>query len=79
MIQLFFSPGTLHTMDDPMENGLYDIPDYDRIDDEAFPALPPPHSPGQGGADEADPFANGEGNTGITKLHVCQCGTNSAK
>ncbi|XP_076012037.1 TIMELESS-interacting protein [Genypterus blacodes] len=40
----------LHTMDD--------IPDYDRIDDEAFPPLPPPHSPGLGGVDEANPFGN---------------------
>lgn len=37
------------------------LSDYDGMDeDEAFPPLPPPHSPGQGGADEGDPFANGE-------------------
>ena len=40
-----------------------DIPDYDAIEDESFPPLPPPQSPGQGGQDDGDPFANGE------KLH----------
>ncbi|KAF7648913.1 hypothetical protein LDENG_00150340 [Lucifuga dentata] len=44
-------------MDDPLEEGLYDIPDNE---DEAFPPFPPPHSPGQGGAEDAGPFANGE-------------------
>ncbi|XP_036440144.1 TIMELESS-interacting protein [Colossoma macropomum] len=45
---------------DPLENGLFDIPDYDQIEDEAFPPLPPPLSPGDGNL-EQDPFANGEG------------------
>lgn len=45
---------------DPLENGRYDVPDLDGIEDEAFPPLPPPHSPGRGGQDEGDPFANGE-------------------
>uniref|UniRef100_UPI003AABF0E1 TIMELESS-interacting protein-like n=1 Tax=Centroberyx gerrardi TaxID=166262 RepID=UPI003AABF0E1 len=45
---------------DPLENGMFNIPDYDHIEDETFPPLPPPHSPGQGGGEEADPFANGE-------------------
>lgn len=49
-----------------MENGRYNLPDYDAMEDEAFPPLPPPHSPGRGGADEEDPFANGE------TLYVCQ-------
>ncbi|XP_064816801.1 TIMELESS-interacting protein-like [Oncorhynchus masou masou] len=44
-------------MVDPMENGLFDIPDYDNTDDETFPPLPPPFSPGEGG----DPFT-GEDN-----------------
>ncbi|XP_022520987.2 TIMELESS-interacting protein [Astyanax mexicanus] len=45
---------------DPSENGLFDIPDYDQIEDESFPPLPPPLSPGEGNL-EGDPFANGEG------------------
>ncbi|XP_030622696.1 TIMELESS-interacting protein [Chanos chanos] len=48
---------------DPLENGLFDIPDYENIEDEAFPPLPPPLSPGQDDAADADPFANGEGRT----------------
>uniref|UniRef100_A0A8B9LMJ2 TIMELESS-interacting protein n=1 Tax=Astyanax mexicanus TaxID=7994 RepID=A0A8B9LMJ2_ASTMX len=44
---------------DPSENGLFDIPDYDQIEDESFPPLPPPLSPGEGNL-EGDPFANGE-------------------
>ncbi|XP_052004466.1 TIMELESS-interacting protein [Xyrauchen texanus] len=47
-------------MSDPSENGPFDIPDYDRIEDEAFPPFPPPSSPGQGGLED-DPFGNGEG------------------
>lgn len=42
---------------DPLENGLFDIPDYEHIEDERFP---PPSSPGQGDIEE-DPFGNGEG------------------
>jgi len=46
---------------DPQEDGLSDVPDYDGLEDEAFPPLPPPHSPGQGGGqEEGDPFADGE-------------------
>lgn len=44
----------------PAKNGLYNIPDYDSLEDEAFPPLPPPHSPGLGGQEDGDPFANGE-------------------
>ncbi|XP_029576375.1 TIMELESS-interacting protein isoform X2 [Salmo trutta] len=50
-------------MVDPMENGLFDIPDYDNIDEETFPPLPPPFSPGEGG----DPFTGEEGGE-ISKL-----------
>lgn len=39
---------------------MFDLSDDDGTKDEAFPPLPPPHSPGQGGQDEGDPFANGE-------------------
>ncbi|KAI4887068.1 hypothetical protein NFI96_033417 [Prochilodus magdalenae] len=50
----------LCTMLDPVENGLFDIPDYEQIEDEAFPPLPPPLSPGDDNL-EQDPFANGDG------------------
>ncbi|XP_067827369.1 TIMELESS-interacting protein [Heptranchias perlo] len=43
-------------MSDTLENGLFDIPDYDHLEDEAFPPLPPPSSPGQVEFGEA--FAN---------------------
>ncbi|CAB1338895.1 unnamed protein product, partial [Coregonus sp. 'balchen'] len=49
-------------MVDPLENGLFDIPDNDNMD-ETFPPLPPPFSPGEGG----DPFT-GEGDGEISKL-----------
>ncbi|XP_053318944.1 TIMELESS-interacting protein [Spea bombifrons] len=32
-------------MIDPLENDLFDLPDYEHTEDEAFPPLPPPHSP----------------------------------
>lgn len=47
-------------MYDPSENGLFGTSDYDRLEDESFPPLPPPLSPGEGNYDE-DPAANGEG------------------
>uniref|UniRef100_A0AAY5KZ57 TIMELESS-interacting protein n=1 Tax=Esox lucius TaxID=8010 RepID=A0AAY5KZ57_ESOLU len=48
-------------MFDPMEN---DMPDYDNIEDEAFPPLPPPFSPGEGG----DPNPNGDDSGDVSKL-----------
>ncbi|XP_070686685.1 TIMELESS-interacting protein [Pempheris klunzingeri] len=48
---------------EPHTNGRIEIPDYDGIEDEAFPPLPPPHSPGQG-----DPFADGEEDGDVSKL-----------
>ncbi|XP_030017638.1 TIMELESS-interacting protein isoform X2 [Sphaeramia orbicularis] len=39
---------------------MEDLPDYSQIEDESFPPLPPPDSPGQGGQDNGDPFANDE-------------------
>lgn len=45
---------------DPLENGLFDIPDYENIEDEAFPPLPPPASPGGQEENDGDPFANGK-------------------
>ncbi|KAG7242763.1 hypothetical protein INR49_020138 [Caranx melampygus] len=51
-------------MRDLGENGLSD---YDGMDeDEAFPPLPPPHSPGQGGSDKGDAFGEEEGD--VSKL-----------
>ncbi|XP_026072583.1 TIMELESS-interacting protein isoform X2 [Carassius auratus] len=38
----------------------FDIPDYEHTEDERFPPLPPPSSPGQRDIEE-DPFGNGEG------------------
>ncbi|KAL2089024.1 hypothetical protein ACEWY4_015923 [Coilia grayii] len=52
---------------DPLENGLFDIPEYERIEDEAFPPLPPPMSPGQE-ENEGGPFANGEEEGEVSKL-----------
>ncbi|XP_029000137.1 TIMELESS-interacting protein [Betta splendens] len=44
----------------PTKSGHHTIPDYDGLEDEAFPPLPPPDSPGQAAQDDADPFGNGE-------------------
>ncbi|TMS01258.1 TIMELESS-interacting protein [Larimichthys crocea] len=53
-------------MSDPFDrNGLQD---YDGLEDEAFPALPPPHSPGQGGHDEGNPFSNEDEDGDVSKL-----------
>uniref|UniRef100_A0A8C5PC93 TIMELESS-interacting protein n=1 Tax=Leptobrachium leishanense TaxID=445787 RepID=A0A8C5PC93_9ANUR len=41
---------------DPLENDLFDLPDYEHTEDERFPPLPPPHSPG---AENGD-LANGD-------------------
>lgn len=46
---------------DSQDNVLSDVPDYDGSEDEAFPPLPPPHSPGQrGGLENDGPFQDGE-------------------
>ncbi|XP_060767794.1 TIMELESS-interacting protein [Neoarius graeffei] len=50
-------------MSDPSENGHFGMSDYDQIEDESFPPLPPPLSPGEGNFDE-QPTANGEGEEG---------------
>ncbi|KAM9366741.1 TIMELESS-interacting protein [Symphorus nematophorus] len=52
----------------PLENGLDNNSDYDGLEDEAFPPLPPPHSPGQGGQDDGDPFGNEDGDGEVSKL-----------
>ncbi|XP_038556885.1 TIMELESS-interacting protein-like isoform X1 [Micropterus salmoides] len=48
----------LHTMLDP----------FDGLKDEAFPPLPPPHSPGQGGQEDGDPFGNEDEDGEVSKL-----------
>ncbi|NXG12926.1 TIPIN protein, partial [Grallaria varia] len=45
---------------DPLENNLFDLPDYENTEDETFPPLPPPASPGRDDAEWAQ--AGGEGN-----------------
>ncbi|XP_013801904.2 TIMELESS-interacting protein isoform X2 [Apteryx mantelli] len=47
-------------MIDPLENNLFDLPDYENTEDETFPPLPPPTSPGKDDAEWA--LANGDGN-----------------
>lgn len=65
-------------MIDPSENGLFDIPDYEHIEDEAFPPMPPPLSPGEGNLEE-HAFANGDGNISahlsgvIFNTSICKC------
>lgn len=43
-----------------MAKSLSDLRDYDSIEDETFAPLPPPHSPGHGGQEAAEPFDDGE-------------------
>ncbi|NXV07203.1 TIPIN protein, partial [Cettia cetti] len=43
---------------DPLENNLFDLPDYENTEDETFPPLPPPASPGGDDAEWA--LANGD-------------------
>ncbi|XP_075288220.1 TIMELESS-interacting protein [Opisthocomus hoazin] len=45
-------------MMDPLENNLFDLPDYENTEDETFPPLPPPASPGSDDGGWAQ--ANGE-------------------
>ncbi|NWR74051.1 TIPIN protein, partial [Centropus unirufus] len=45
-------------MMDPLENNLFDLPDYEDTEDETFPPLPPPASPGRDDVEWAQ--ANGE-------------------
>ncbi|XP_014332927.2 TIMELESS-interacting protein isoform X2 [Bos mutus] len=40
---------------EPQENGLTDLPDYERIEDETFPPFPPPASPGREDGEGAEP------------------------
>ncbi|NXP29045.1 TIPIN protein, partial [Scytalopus superciliaris] len=47
------------TMLESLENNLFDLPDYEDTEDETFPPLPPPASPGRDHAEWAQ--ASGEG------------------
>ncbi|OCT86741.1 hypothetical protein XELAEV_18020429mg [Xenopus laevis] len=50
-------------MTDPLENGLFDLPDYEHTEDENFPPLPPPHSPGAGDEADGDDWTENAGQT----------------
>ncbi|KAJ7403689.1 TIMELESS-interacting protein [Pitangus sulphuratus] len=43
---------------DPLENNLFDVPDYENTEDETFPPLPPPASPGRDDAEWAQAHAD---------------------
>ncbi|NXD78523.1 TIPIN protein, partial [Halcyon senegalensis] len=49
-------------MIDPLENNLFDLPDYENTEDETFPPLPPPASPGRDDAEWAQANGEPEGN-----------------
>uniref|UniRef100_A0AAQ4RBY2 TIMELESS-interacting protein n=1 Tax=Gasterosteus aculeatus aculeatus TaxID=481459 RepID=A0AAQ4RBY2_GASAC len=51
-----------------MAKSLSDLRDYDSIEDETFAPLPPPHSPGHGGQEAAEPFDDGEDDADGSKL-----------
>ncbi|NXQ59871.1 TIPIN protein, partial [Anthoscopus minutus] len=47
---------------DPLENNLFDLPDYENTEDETFPPLPPPASPGRDDAEWAQTNGDPDGN-----------------
>ncbi|NXS33329.1 TIPIN protein, partial [Pomatostomus ruficeps] len=49
-------------MIDPSENNLFDLPDYENTEDETFPPLPPPASPGRDDAEWAQANGDADGN-----------------
>ncbi|NXO10858.1 TIPIN protein, partial [Oriolus oriolus] len=49
-------------MIDPLENNLFDLPDYENTEDETFPPLPPPASPGRDDAEWAQANGDPDGN-----------------
>ncbi|KAM6257725.1 LOW QUALITY PROTEIN: TIMELESS-interacting protein [Porphyrio hochstetteri] len=57
-MHLLCPSGGKKAMIDPLENNLFDLPDYENTEDETFPPLPPPASPGRDDAEWAQ--ANGE-------------------
>lgn len=54
-------------MIDPLENNLFDLPDYENTEDETFPPLPPPASPGR---DDAE-WAQANGGEHPLKISFC--------
>lgn len=54
-------------MSDPLGNGLYDIPEFEHIEDEAFPPLPPPFSPGEV-EENGNPLINAENESDMSAL-----------
>ncbi|XP_063301688.1 TIMELESS-interacting protein [Pelobates fuscus] len=52
-------------MMDPLENDLFDLPDYEHTEDERFPPLPPPLSPGaeNGDLENGDDWTQNIGQT----------------
>ncbi|KAM8894858.1 TIMELESS-interacting protein isoform 1-T2 [Spinachia spinachia] len=51
-----------------MARSLSDLGDFDSTEDETFPPLPPPQSPGHGGPEAAEPFDDGEEDADGSKL-----------
>ncbi|XP_068059627.1 TIMELESS-interacting protein isoform X2 [Anomalospiza imberbis] len=47
---------------DPLENNLFDLPDYENTEDETFPPLPPPASPGRDDPEWAQTNGDPDGN-----------------
>ncbi|XP_039933290.1 TIMELESS-interacting protein isoform X1 [Hirundo rustica] len=47
---------------DPLENNLLDLPDYENTEDETFPPLPPPASPGRDDTEWAQANGDPDGN-----------------
>ncbi|NWY41106.1 TIPIN protein, partial [Sylvia atricapilla] len=47
---------------DPLETNLFDLPDYENTEDEKFPPLPPPASPGRDDAEWAQANGDPDGN-----------------
>lgn len=58
--------GFFVAMLDPLENNLFDLPDYENTEDETFPPLPPPASPGRDDAEWAQ--INGGEHPGPPKI-----------
>nr|XP_041574350.1 TIMELESS-interacting protein isoform X2 [Taeniopygia guttata] len=54
--------GFFVAMLDPLENNLFDLPDYENTEDETFPPLPPPGSPGRDDAEWAQANGDPDGN-----------------